>query len=506
MKTHALIQGTPEWHAHRASHFNASDAPAMMGCSPHKSRTQLLHEMYTGLTPEIDAATQRRFDDGHRFEALARPLAEQIIGEDLYPVTGSAENLSASFDGLTIDEAIAFEHKTLNSKLRVAFEKIHDGIEMGLFVDAIDRTFCAGQLLPIEYRVQMEQQCMVSGARGVLFMASNWASDVVEEMHLWYTPDPALAAQITAGWQQFEFDLANYKPTVAAPTAVGHTPDQLPALHIQCTGQVTASNLAEFKVTALAAIANVNRTLTTDQDFADAEKSVKWCSDIEDRLAAAKQHPLSQIDSIDQLIRALDDIAAEYRRTRLDLEKLVKARKDSIKLEIVMEGQKALAEHVAALNLRLGKECMPAVPADFGGACKNKRTIESLKDAVATTLAKAKVDANAIADSLQATIAAEAAQQTQLRAFGGLAVTMAQFNATYAPKAAPGAVPDLKLGTIAERLGFGVTADFLAELGFVAKQDRSARLYQEADFAGICHAIAAHAVRVATQYTNKLAA
>ena len=29
MQIHDLLQGSPEWHAHRASHFNASDAPAI---------------------------------------------------------------------------------------------------------------------------------------------------------------------------------------------------------------------------------------------------------------------------------------------------------------------------------------------------------------------------------------------------------------------------------------------------------------------------------------------
>ena len=37
MITHDLIQGSPEWHAHRAAHFNASDTPAMMGVSDRKS-------------------------------------------------------------------------------------------------------------------------------------------------------------------------------------------------------------------------------------------------------------------------------------------------------------------------------------------------------------------------------------------------------------------------------------------------------------------------------------
>ena len=34
MQVHTLIQGSPEWAAYRREHFNASDAPAMLGISP----------------------------------------------------------------------------------------------------------------------------------------------------------------------------------------------------------------------------------------------------------------------------------------------------------------------------------------------------------------------------------------------------------------------------------------------------------------------------------------
>jgi predicted phage-related endonuclease len=70
----------------------------------------------------------------------------------------------------------------------------------------------------------------------------------------------------------------------------------------------------------------VNRDLSTDADFADAEKAVKWCSDVESRLAAAKEHALSQTASIEALFRTIDDISAEARTVRLELDKLVTAR------------------------------------------------------------------------------------------------------------------------------------------------------------------------------------
>ncbi len=390
MKTHNLIQGTPEWHTYRAQHFNASDAPAMLGVSPYKTRTQLLHELHTGLAAEVDQATQRRFNDGHRFEALARPLAEAIIGEELYPVVGSDGDLSASFDGLTMDESTNFEHKSLNDNLR-----------------AIMSGGCTGADLDLQYRVQMEQQHMVSGASRTLFMATKWDGDeLVESAHCWYHTDLELRERIKQGWTQFAKDLANYTPVEVVAKPVGHTPESLPALRIEVTGMVTASNLAQYKEHALAVFAGINRNLTSDQDFADADKIVKWCGDVEDRLAAAKQHALSQTESIDALFRTIDDISAEARRVRLELNTLVKARKEALRVEIVTEGAKALAIHLEALNTRIGKPYMTAVPADFAGAIKGKRSLESIRDAVNTTLANAKIAASAIADRIQINLSA----------------------------------------------------------------------------------------------------
>jgi len=541
-----LPQGSAQWHAHRANHFNASDAPAMMGCSAYKTRNQLLHEMHTGLSAEVDAATQRRFDDGHRFEALARPLAEDIIGTELYPVTGSEGRLSASFDGLTMDESICFEHKSLNDELR------------SVMVDG-----STGANLALMYRVQMEQQMLVSGAEKCLFMASKWQGDaLIEERHTWYSMDPKLSAAILQGWTQFAIDLAAYMPPAeAAAVALGRAPETLPALRIEVTGMVTASNLTDFKDHALAVFGGINRELSTDAQFADAEKTVKWCADVEERLAAAKQHALSQTESIDALFRTIDDISAEARKVRLELDKLVKARKEAIRGELVAGGIAALNEHVAALNARLGKPYMPAVHADFAGAIKGKRTVDSLRDAVDTELARAKIENSAIADKIQinlgtlrelatahAFLFADASvivlkapddltMLVKSRIAEHLAAEAAKEEATReriraeeqakaaAPVAAPVAnvvplpiltpqqaasrilaarlpdaqktPPTLKLGQIGERLGLALTGDFLKALGFEpAARDKSALLFNESDFPFICEALVSHIQRV----------
>ena len=401
MKTHNLIPGSAEWLAYRLDMFNASDAPAMLGCSPYKTRDKLLREIHTGVSAEVDQATQRIFDAGHRFEALARPLAEEMIGEELWPATCSEGRLSASLDGAVMAMTTLWEHKGLNAALRAVFD------EMDQMVFEHSANVDGGAMLPLMYRVQMQQQMMVTGAKRVLFMASTWGDQdqLIEERDCWYYSDPKLARQITDGWLQFAADLADYVLVEPVVKTIGRTPENLPALHIELTGAVTDSNLDAYKEHALAVRGAINRTLETDQQFVDAEKTVKWCADVEERLAGAKQNALGQTASIDALFRTIDSISAETRAVRLELFNLVKARKECIRGDLVTDARMALARHVDALNARLGKAYMPATVADFAGAIKGKKSIDSMRDAINAALANAKVEASGIADKIQTNLA-----------------------------------------------------------------------------------------------------
>lgn len=376
MKIVELQQGSNLWHEHRAKHFNASDAPAMMGASKYKTRTQLLQEYATGIRPEVDSATQYLFDKGHAAEAAARPIAEGIIGEDLYPVTGTSEvyglPLSASFDGLVMDESIGWEHKMLNKDLRLMHE---NGLDM-------------------QYKWQLAHQMAVSGADKVLFMAS----DAEEHYEVWMHRDEGLIDTLIAGWKQFAEDLACYQHVEVAVEAVGRAPDALPALHIEVTGMVTASNLADFHAAALSTFASINRDLQTDQDFANAQKAIKFCSDVESKVEQAKSQALSQTQTIEELFRVMDSVKAEARVVRLELEKLDAKRKIDIRAEIQREGQIALQAHVDTINARLAPIRLPALSVDFAGVMKGKKTVVSLRDAVDSELARAKIEASQLSE------------------------------------------------------------------------------------------------------------
>ncbi|PMX22729.1 MULTISPECIES: YqaJ viral recombinase family protein [unclassified Pseudomonas] len=378
MKIHNVAQGSAEWLALRSQHFTASEAPAMMGASKYQTRTDLLAAKKTGITPDVTPSQQFIFDKGHATEALARPLAEALIGEELYPIVGTEGNLLASMDGATMLGETLFEHKLWNESV-VAQVK-------------------AGDLDP-HYYWQLEQQLLVSGAERVIFVCSDGTPE--NFVHMEYRPVAGRAAQLIEGWKQFEADLANFEMADTPSIVVGKAPEELPALRIELTGMVTASNLKVFEDSALAVIDSVKTTLSTDQDFADAKKAVKWCGDVEEAVAVAKKQALSQTQSIDELFSSLDRISAHARETRLKVDKLVKAQELLVKTNIKQKAEIALADHIAAINKTLGKVTLPHVVSDFAGAMKSKRTIASLQDAVDTELARAKIDASQAADSIR---------------------------------------------------------------------------------------------------------
>jgi len=376
-------QGTNEWLEARAKCYTASEAPAMLGVSNYKKRSDLLKEKATGIVPEVDEMTQRRFDNGHKAETAARPVVEAEIGEDLYPTTATIEidgmTLLASFDGITILEDTVWENKLLN--------------------ESLENILTNNLPLPEQYTAQLEQQLLVSGAGKAIFSASSIDGSVV--LKTTYTSNPELRQKIIDSWKQFHADLENYIPEAPKVEVVGSAPDELPALRVEVSGMVKSSNLEEFKTTALSVFKGINKDLKTDEDFANAEKTVKWCKGVEDKLDQAKQNALSQTATIDDLFTAIDSIKETARQTRLELGKLVKSRKEQIKLDMVRNAGNKLADHCSQLNKRLGRDFMPYIDGAFAFAIKGKKTFTSMQDAIDTAMANAKTEANAMADKIE---------------------------------------------------------------------------------------------------------
>lgn len=574
MQIHDLTQGSPEWQQYRLEKFGASEAAAMLGISSLVKRTELLHMKATGTAQEFSDWVQRNIlDYGHEVEALARPLAEELVGTELYPVTCSDGRLSASCDGLTMAEDVAFEHKQWNQAL----------------ADAV----AAGEL-PDEYMPQCQQIMMVTGAQKVLFVVSDGTHDNFESVVV--EPDPAWQERIRAGWAQFEKDLAEYVPVDYPAKPEAEPIMSLPALVIQIRGEVATSNLPAFQARAERFIASIKTDLVTDQDFADAEATVKFCEKAEGDLEQAKRAALEQTADIAELMRTIDHISEQLRAKRLTLQRTVKDKKELIKAGILAQVKQAFADHVAALEAEIAPLRLVFQARDFAGAMKNKRTLATLQDAVDTELANTKIAIDAIAAGVRARLSwfrehaegyeflfadlqsviqkadedfrltvntrienhkrAEAEKAEQVRqqqeaarmrteaaartqeelaaaqakpegaelSPAAQALNEEQGAARFAgahPALAPAAwpfptdkaavtpiatarpaaastPPSLRLGQIAERLGFALTAEFLAGLGFgAAGRQRAAVLYHEQDFPAMCAALIRHVSAVA---------
>lgn len=374
-------QGSAEWHAKRLQCRCASEAGAAAG-KGHISRQMLLKFKKTGIAKEIDSFTEKLFEKSHKLEALARPNAEDMIGDDLFPVVGITGKYLASFDGLTMDQKTTWECKTFNK-------------EISEYLDA-------NKDLPDTHWPQVEQQLFVSGASQCLFTLCDDTGKIIN--HLVYSSKPERLQQVFSAWDRFYIDLESYDPSNEAPVVVGTTMEALPALRVEVTGMVTASNLDAFKSHALACISDINTELATDQDFADAEKAVKWCAEVEKRLESVKEHALSQTQSIDELFKTIDMIKEEARTKRLAMDKLIKNRKETIKINIVSDAQTMLNAFIDGLNVKLGGNYLVKTVGGFADAIKGKKTLSSMGDAIAFELSRAEAEVKAIADKYDANL------------------------------------------------------------------------------------------------------
>jgi predicted phage-related endonuclease len=512
----------------------------MLGLSPYTKRAELLKKKATGCEPEVSASTQAVFDRGHETEIGGRKLAESIIGEDLFPVTMSHGRLSASCDGLTMAEDIAFEHKQWSESLA---KSIADGI------------------LPEHHQPQAQQVLHVTGAEKLLFMTSDGTDSRC--VWMWVYPQQDWIERIIAGWKQFEKDLAEYQPVEVIPAAVATPQMQLPAVSVQVKGGIEVrDNLAAFGDALTLYVERINHKPQSDQDFADLDGAVKTLKAAEEALTAAENNALGQAESLDLLRRTIHQFRELARTNRLQAEKTVKAEKENRRNAIIFAGKAALEAHIAELTKRLGKSYMPTIAADFNGVVKGLKTITSIQNAVDTELARVKIESSAIADKIEinlntlrelavdhaflfadagqlalkanddliATIKTRIAehkaaedkrlederakirQEEEAKAQASVQAVAPQQSPTLGEilqAVAPPAIVEamagnvqpiqatdtgttIKLGEISERLGFTVTADFLAKLGYQATTDRNAKLYRAADFPAICIAIVRH--------------
>jgi len=358
MVTIDVKTGSKEWHEHRAKYFNASDAPAMLGRG--KISREALLDKYKGYQAEVSDFTQKIFNKGHELETAALAIAEQFVGDDLYPLIGVSGSLSASFDGITLDERTIYEHKTLNADIKQSGASV-------------------------SHHIQIQQQFMVSCADRCLFLATNGIDDPYQE---WIEPSLDLQEQIKRGWELFSIDLENHqiKQKAVAPTppvTIG-----LPSVIIQVKGELTLCNIGDVRPIFDKFLQEATTDLVTDNDFAIAEDESKKARDIAKRCIATEKSVIDQTASISEVTRELRMYADKFNALALQQEKAVKTQKENIKIALLNKTTAEFGVFIKTLNDGIKPIYLKTQQPDFMGAMKGKRTVSSLEDAVIFELSR----------------------------------------------------------------------------------------------------------------------
>ena len=173
-----LVQGTAEWHAHRAQYRNASETAAVMGVSPWQTPYQLWVLRTGRMRQEVTPAMAH----GTALEPQARQAYEELTGQVMQPLVLVEGDYSASLDGMTFDGQLIVEIKCPMK-----------GRESSLWKAVAEEN------VPEHYGWQIEHQLMVSGAA----MAHLYVFDGKEGLVLEILPQPERWVAIQVAWDGF---------------------------------------------------------------------------------------------------------------------------------------------------------------------------------------------------------------------------------------------------------------------------------------------------------------
>ncbi|MEN8237426.1 MAG: hypothetical protein ABFQ95_07810 [Pseudomonadota bacterium] len=152
-------------------------------------------------------------------------------------------------------------------------------------------------------------------------------------------------------------------------------------LKIKVSGRITESNFSEYKEAILAQLDGLKAELITDQDFADAKKTIKVCKAAEDEIALAKSYAMEEAVEINDLFCSMDEVLGKLRdEIRLPYTRQVKAEETSRKTAIIKSGSDAVNEFMSGQHAAV--KLMDIDLLVFADVAKGKRTLKSMQDSV----------------------------------------------------------------------------------------------------------------------------
>jgi len=393
--------GSPEWRAHRLTHWNASDAPAMMGVEgAHETRTELLDRLHSGVDRIFsDWVQDNIIDPGHTYERLGRERVEYLLDDVLVPMVFVKGRYSASLDGRRLC-GMDWEHKRLNQVLREAFprQQFGDPGEPG------NTPVVRNELVPMLYRVQIAHQQLCSGAKETLLSATDWdGTKLLDERHYIVPRDDEMIEKVAAGWIQFDRDLQAHIPQPRVERARAAPVEMLPTPVVQCTGAVALThNLLLLTDPLREFVARMSKAPSNDQEFADLAAQCKRLGELEKATAAAVDQALASVGDVDAMRQAGATLVQIAREARLAGEKLGESHRLKLRSDEITRGRDAVAAHLARSVVDVwGVRVQPTfAPVDFAQLLKGMSSINAMRDKISTAIAGAKIVIDADRDAI----------------------------------------------------------------------------------------------------------
>ena len=285
--------------------------------------------------------------------------------------------LLASFDGLTVDHITAWEHKDWNLTLA---ENVRNSV-----------------LEPMYYW-QLEHQLLVSGSRHCIFTVSDGTTDNRETME--YFSLPQRREKLIAGWKQFEKDLVQHELKAKQETVTANKTETFPVITFDVKGTEITTNITEcLELVKSRSEIEINRTLETDQDFADKDAFNKATKKARSDLKTLAQDVQNKFVSYSEFAAHAKEIDAVLQKMQSHGEKQVKTAKEEKKSKIKANAIAQLKTFFSELSSKI-QNIQIHIDVDFDVVMKNKRTIESLQNSVDTELSRVKVEACMISDTV----------------------------------------------------------------------------------------------------------
>lgn len=161
---------------------------------------------------------------------------------------------------------------------------------------------------------------------------------------------------------------------------------------LRISSQIVASNIDDVAASVRAEIAKVNTDLKTDEDFAIAEQQVKDFKAAEDAFKAALDAALAEAADVKKLMDTTSEVIDLLAKTRLALDKQVKAQKAKVKEEITSRTREGIHKALAGCDARLQPAMRKVLRIDeldgvLTEATKGKKSLSGLEKGCAEVLA-----------------------------------------------------------------------------------------------------------------------